>query len=299
VPVDTAAALIAELDAPLHIAAVNARRRVVISGERAAIDRMVEHLERTGIRFRPLRTRHAFHSPVFAAAAAQLAERTRGVAVGPGAIPVVGNLDGAVVAPGALGGDYWGKHIAMPVQFARGVETLIELGAQIVLEIGPERVLSSLVAADHGGRVRSLASVMRDGDAEASLLGAVAALYELGLDLDFAPLCRTAHPGAVSLPARRLANKRYWTTSEANAADAEASAADAEASAVAIADAARVANGRGAHTLRDTNDRDATIAGSASAHDGELADEVDAAVHAVIDRQIDVMRQQLALLGDL
>jgi glutamate-1-semialdehyde aminotransferase/acyl carrier protein len=116
-----------------------------------------------------------------------------------------------VVAPGALGGDYWGKHIAMPVQFARGVETLLELGAKVVLEIGPDRVLSSLIAADHGGRARSLASCVRGADAEATLFGAVAALYELGLDLDFAPLCGA--PRMVSLPARRLAHKRYWSAS--------------------------------------------------------------------------------------
>ena len=263
-----AAALIADLGAALHIAAINGKQRVVISGERAAIDRLVAELPRAGIRFRPLRTRHAFHSPIFDDAAAGLAERSRGLAVRPGAIPVVGNLDGAVVAPGALGGDYWGKHIAMPVQFARGVETLLELGAQVVLEIGPDRVLSSLIAADHGGRARSLASCVRGEDAEASLLGAVAALYELGLDLDLAPLCDAAR--MVSLPARRLARKRYWTAS---------------ADETAIPEAVRVS----------TAPTDRPGAGP----DGGSDDDTDPAVHAVLDRQIDVMRLQLALLGDL
>ncbi len=268
----SASALLGELAEPHHIAALNGKQRVVVSGERVAIEHLVERLVRDQVRFRALRTRHAFHSPIFADAAARLAELSRGIAVGPGAIPVVGNLDGAVVSANTLGGDYWGRHIAMPVQFARGVETLVELGVQVFLEIGPDRALSPLVAADHGARVRTLPCVVRDGDSEDSMLRAIGAMYELGFDLDFAALSRGTPPRIVSLPARHLARKRYWTASGIEP------------------------------TRREPNER-AAAPGEAARGQGQGETktelEIDSSVHALIDRQLDVMKEQLSLLGDL
>ncbi|NVI98313.1 type I polyketide synthase [Myxococcus sp. AM009] len=250
-------ALLRELGEPLHLAAINGRQRVVVSGERPAVARLEQRLERARVRFRKLRTRHAFHSPVFDEAAARLAERSRSLPLHAGTFPVVGNLDGAVVAPGSLGGDYWGRHIARPVLFAAGAETLVGLGARVFLEVGPDRVLSSLVAADHGARVSAVSSGVRGRDSEECLLAAVGALHELGLDLDFAPLCHSAPPRRVSLPARRMENKRYWTASSA-----EAGAAVPERS------------------------------------EPLAPGEAEPSLQAVIDRQLHVMRQQLALLGD-
>jgi len=264
--VASVSALLGELGEQLHIAAVNSRQRVVVSGDRGATERLVARLSRDQVRFRALRTRHAFHSPIFNDAAARLAEVSRDIPVGTGTIPVVGNLDGAVVPASALGGDYWGKHIAMPVQFARGIETLVELGVQVFLEIGPDRALSPLVAADHGAYVRALPCVVRDGDSEDSMLRAVGTVYELGFDLDFTPLSRDTPPRMVSLPARHLARKRYWTASST------------------------------APTRSESYERAAPL-GETARGQGEI--ERDSSVHAVIDRQLDVMKEQLSLLGDL
>jgi acyl transferase domain-containing protein len=262
----SASELLGELGEPLHISAVNGKQRIVVSGARGPIERLASRLSQDQVRFRALRTRHAFHSPIFDDAAARLAEVSRDIPVGPGAIPVVGNLDGTVVPASTLGGDYWGKHIARPVQFARGIETLVELGVQVFLEIGPDRHLSPLVAADHGAYVRALPCVIRDADSEDSMLRAIGTIYELGFDLDFTPLSRDIPPRMVSLPARHLARKRYWTASSS------------------------------APTRREPNERTAAPRETARGH-GET--EIDSSVHAVIDRQLDVMKEQLSLLGDL
>jgi acyl transferase domain-containing protein len=176
----------------------------------------------------------------------------------------------------------------MPVQFARGVETLVELGAQVFLEIGPDRVLSQLVAADHGARVRALSSVVRERDAEESLLRAVGTLYELGFNLDFTPLRHAAHPNRVSLPARHLSHKRYWTASAVDLAAAVPSAAPI----ADIVPAARASNGHVPAAEHPPRER-------APVPDEGARDVPDSTVHAVIDQQINVMKQQLALLGDL
>lgn len=276
-------ALLHEQGDSLHVAAVNGRQRVVISGERRAVERLGQRLEREQVRYRMLRTRHAFHSPIFDDAAARLAERSRSVAISAGAFPVVGNVDGAVVPSSALGGEYWGRHIALPVQFSKGVETLTALGAQVFLEIGPDRVLSQLVAADHGARVRALSSAVRDQDGQESLLRAVGAMYELGFDLDFAPLGHAAPPGRISLPARRLARKRYWTASSAEPdapVPGEEGTSDPRGPPASVSPAERPS-------------REQAVLIEAVA-----PNEPGATVHALIERQIHVMRQQLALLDD-
>ncbi|WP_186001894.1 type I polyketide synthase [Corallococcus sp. Z5C101001] len=279
-------ALLHEQGDPLHVAAVNGRQRVVLSGERRAVERLCQRLEREQVRYRMLRTRHAFHSPTFDDAAARLTEHSRSFAISAGAFPVVGNVDGAVVPSSALGGEYWGRHIALPVQFSKGIETLTGLGAQVFLELGPDRVLSQLVAADHGARVRAMSSAVRDRDGQESLLRAVGAMYELGFDLDFAPLGHAAPPGRVSLPARRLARKRYWT----------ASSTEADAPVPGTEGTPEIRVPRGPPTsvaLAERPPRERTVIPDAVEHE-----EPGAAVHALIERQIHVMRQQLALLDD-
>ena len=60
---------------------------------------------------------------------------------------LVSNVTGSVVAPDeTLDGRYWRRHARQAVQFRRGVGTLAELGADLVIELGPHAVLGPLVS---------------------------------------------------------------------------------------------------------------------------------------------------------
>jgi acyl transferase domain-containing protein len=266
---DAARARYEALGLPLHIAAVNGARRVVVSGDREAIAAFTRDLEASGVACRPLRTRHAFHTPFFAAAAAELAARSAALPVGEGRIPVASNLDGGLVPAGSLGADYWARHITMPVEFARGVRTLVERGADLFLEIGPDRVLSRVIAADHRA-VGTVSSLERGRDAEEALLRAAGALHRAGVDLDLTALGGLG--GSItSIPPRGLARRRYWTEAgEAPAAERPAPRAPSAAPTPPM-----------------------SIDPIAPA-----SDEPDDSLHAVIARQLELMSAQLRLLGD-
>jgi acyl transferase domain-containing protein len=271
---DAARALIAELGLPLHVAAVNGRRRVAVSGEREVVQRFARHLEERRISCRSLRTRHAFHSPFFAEPAAELARLSRAIPAGRGSFPVAGNLDGELVPAGALDGSYWARHIVMPVEFARGVDTLVSRGVDLFLEVGPDRVLSRVIAADHGPAVRTVSSLERGRDAEEALLRAAGALFELGVEVDVSAVSGPRRGARVSLPARRLTRKRYWTAAGAEPPEARSGAAAPS----------------GAAPARPAFQPPAAAPAAAP--------DPDSSVRVVIDRQLRLMKAQLALLGD-
>src|SRR5207247_3829933 len=61
---------------------------------------------------------------------------------------LVCNLTGRPLAAGqVLEAAYWRRHAREPVQFARSVATLAELGCEVLLEVGPQPALGSLALA--------------------------------------------------------------------------------------------------------------------------------------------------------
>ncbi len=211
---EAVAGLLEQVSLPLHIAAVNGRKSVVVSGDRASVGEFARQLTERSISHRLLRTRHAFHSPFFENAAGRLREFAKDLRLSEGTIPVVSNLDGAVLSSPVQEPGYWGDHIVRPVQFAKGVGTLVERGVTVFLEIGPDRTLSQLIARDYGGSgVRAMSSIVRNKDSEHALLETVGEFYRMGFDIPFARLSSAAAGGRkISLPARRLCRKSYWTT---------------------------------------------------------------------------------------
>jgi epothilone polyketide synthase D len=287
-----------ELGANLDLAACNASRSVVLAGSREAVARFAIAIEGRGIRARMLRVSHAFHSPAFAEAAGELARRTRSFSFAKGAFPVAGNVDGALVCDESLDGEYWARHLVMPVQFAKGVAALVDAGALFFLEVGPDRVLSQLIAVDHPGRVCAVSSAARDSNLEFTMLRAMAALFVAGVDLDFEPWMGEGERGMVSLPARRLRRDRFWTPSEGCSAPASGQPTPRRVERVpcGLERADRFVF-RSELSPCGLERADRFVFRSELSPSGlERADRT-GTLRAVIDRQLTVMKAQLALFG--
>ncbi|MFC6612257.1 type I polyketide synthase [Amorphoplanes digitatis] len=185
------------LPAGVSIAAVNGPDSVVLSGLEEPVMTLASRFERS----RKLAVSHAFHSALMDPMLAEFAEVVRGLACHEPAIAMVSTVTGAPVEPGLITDpEYWVRHVRETVRFADGVAAM---GADAVVEVGPDSVLSALIDAE-----LVVPTLRRDREEDVALLGAVAALWTAGVELDLGGW----FPGArrVPLPTYAFDHRRYW-----------------------------------------------------------------------------------------
>ena len=128
----------------VNISAYNGTHQVV-SGPIAEIEEISGRLESLGVRVRRLNTSRAFHSALMEPALDDLEAVLDRLSVEAPAVNFVSNLTGrALGADERLDGAYWRRHAREAVAFVDGVRTLDGLGVDLVIEIGPRAVLSSM-----------------------------------------------------------------------------------------------------------------------------------------------------------
>lgn len=131
---------------PVEAANFNDPKQTVISGTQVAVARACEALKAAGAkRALPLAVSAPFHSSLMAPAAEQLRERLEQVRVKTPQIPVVNNIDAAVLTDPAAIRDALVRQAAGPVRWVEVVQQLQVLGARTVIECGPGKVLSGMV----------------------------------------------------------------------------------------------------------------------------------------------------------
>jgi acyl transferase domain-containing protein len=196
----------------VSVAAYNGRN-TVLSGPGADLEQIVATCGDEGIRCTWLETSHAFHSellePVlgeFESYAAQLefAVPTR---------PLVCNRTGAVLtAETPLNAQYWRRHSRQPVQFADSVRTLAALGCSVLMEIGPQPVLTAAalqVWPESSAAPRAIVSLRKGADAQRQITEALATTYIAGHRPEFGALHhRPRH--RLELPTYPFQRRRYW-----------------------------------------------------------------------------------------
>ena len=110
------------------IAAVNGPGAVVVSGAAAAVA-AVAGSWRAGVRTRPLRVSHAFHSPLMEPML-DGSPRWRRAGFREPRIPVVSAVTGEVAGP-ELAPGYWVRHVREPVRFAAAVGACAGRGCRL------------------------------------------------------------------------------------------------------------------------------------------------------------------------
>ena len=127
----------------LSVAAYNGAN-TVLSGPAADLEQAVAELTDDGARCDWLDTSHAFHSALLDPALDAFESYANGFEFGAPQRILVCNRTGAALGRNAkLDGSYWRRHARQPVQFAKGVATLAELGCALLLEVGPQPVLTA------------------------------------------------------------------------------------------------------------------------------------------------------------
>jgi [acyl-carrier-protein] S-malonyltransferase len=127
------------------IANFNAPGQVVISGSLAGVERAGSLARQRGARrVLPLNVSGAFHSPLMAPAATRFAEVIAATPRDALRIPVACNVHGAAVEHARDLPDLLARQLRSPVRWVDCVTTLVGLGAEVLVEVGPGTVLSGL-----------------------------------------------------------------------------------------------------------------------------------------------------------
>ncbi|MCO5412963.1 MULTISPECIES: ACP S-malonyltransferase [Ralstonia] len=124
----------------------NAPAQVVIAGTKAAVEKACEIAKAKGAkRALPLPVSAPFHSSLLKPASDRLREYLANVTVNAPVIPVINNVDVAVVNDPAAIKDALVRQAASPVRWVETVQKMKADGVTRVVECGPGKVLAGLV----------------------------------------------------------------------------------------------------------------------------------------------------------
>ena len=117
----------------------------VLSGEKSACAVAAELIEKLGGSARTLAVAGAFHTPLMGSACGQLEEILRKVQIQAGRIPVVSNVDAKTHSDAVELQQILVRQVTQPVLWEDCVRELLAQGCDHFYEIGPGKVLKSLL----------------------------------------------------------------------------------------------------------------------------------------------------------
>jgi [acyl-carrier-protein] S-malonyltransferase len=124
----------------------NSPGKVVVSGDVAAVERASPMLVSAGAKkVQALNVSGAFHSPLMEVAAAGLQEQLDGVEMGAPAFPVLSNVTATPVGDPGEARVLLVQQLTSPVRWTASVRTMLGLGVESFLEVGPGKVLTGML----------------------------------------------------------------------------------------------------------------------------------------------------------
>ncbi len=184
----------------------------MLSGPGEDVEQIVARFGEEGIRCTWLETSHAFHSELLDPVLDEFESYAAQLEFAVPTLPLVCNRTGAVLtAQTPIDARYWRRHSRQPVQFAESVRTAAALGCSVLMEIGPQPVLTGAavqVWPEHLAAPRAIVSLRKGVGDRRQIADALAAAYVGGHQPDFAESAPSARPQTriadLSVPAAPL-----------------------------------------------------------------------------------------------
>lgn len=200
----------------LSIGVINNPSRCVISGPTAEIELLQTRLAQTDVANRRLHTSHAFHSSMMDPIMEPFKEIVTNITLNPPQIPCLSNVTGTWLTPTeATDPNYWARHLRQTVRFSDGLTQLLQDPTQILLEVGPGQMLTTL-ATRHPNRMpeQIILSSLRHPQNQVSdvafLLTTLGKLWLAGAHVDWVGFYAHEKRTRVRLPTYPFERQRHW-----------------------------------------------------------------------------------------
>ncbi len=168
--------LIVEDSLPLYVSHVNAPEQIVVGGKQAAIAHLSELLDDEGIGTRILAVPTAFHTPALQPAQAAFRKGLESIEIGPPRIPLLSSITVRYEAEPSQIAANLVEQLIHPVDFVALCQRLKRDKIGLILEVGPQQVLSRLVRQNLGDSIQVISTDHSKRGAQYQLLCAEANL---------------------------------------------------------------------------------------------------------------------------
>jgi amino acid adenylation domain-containing protein/thioester reductase-like protein len=194
----------------VSVAASNGPDNTVISGEKSAVQNIVDELTKIGISSKPLVVSHAFHSPLMDSILDEFESFAQKIEFSTPRILLLSNVTGESITQ-PLNAKYWRDHIRAEVKFSAGMQTLANLGVDAFIEIGPSPVLLGMgKRCLPESKSAWLPSLRQNQDDWQTILDSLGKLYVQGAEVDWRGFDAGYSRNKVVLPNYPFDRQRYW-----------------------------------------------------------------------------------------
>ncbi|CPR04842.1 polyketide synthase [Mycobacterium bohemicum DSM 44277] len=219
--------LLSRYGARLGIAVVNGRSAVVVSGEVAALEELIEACAAQELRTRRIDVDYASHSVEVEAIQEELGRALAGIEPRSSRTAFFSTVTGSRLDTADLGADYWYRNIRQTVQFDQAVRSACEHGYRTFVESSPHPALIAGIEdtatdclAGAGGDVDAIVvpTLGRDDGGLERFLTSAAAAFVAGVNVQWRGALAGA--GFAELPTYAFERRRFWISGEGAGADA-------------------------------------------------------------------------------
>jgi len=137
--------MLREHDEHVCIAAVNSPSAVTLAGEAKPLERIAARMDAQGIFNRFLRVDVAYHSEYIEALGPELLEAAQTIQLRTPAVPFYSTVVGRAAGEELVHPEYWCANTRRPVLFEQAMDSLIDDGHRVFVEVGPHPVLATSI----------------------------------------------------------------------------------------------------------------------------------------------------------
>jgi acyl transferase domain-containing protein len=219
------------------IAAINSPVLSTLSGPTPELRKLQEKFEAEGVFCRLLPTSHAFHSSMMDPIVEAFAKIAGNVPHQKPTLPWISTFTGTWMdKENGPDGAYWSGQLRRTVRFGQAIETALQAGATVFLEVGPGQALTQLIR-QQTTKPKNLVAVTslgpNDGNAAdlKAMLSSLGRLWMNGIEPDWTEFYSKEERLRLALPTYPFERKSYWVAAPSKVTEAaKASAVTKEAS---------------------------------------------------------------------